>query len=163
MAKWDEWESPSDSVEDMRTLFREIPLGQVTTSMTINSTAAILLSMYLAVAEEQGTSWSEIGGTVQNDILKEYIARGTHIYPPRQSLRLVADLIAFCSEHVPRWNPISISGYHIREAGSTAAQEIAFTLANALCYVDLVLERGLGIDDFAPRLSFLLQRAQQLP
>jgi methylmalonyl-CoA mutase N-terminal domain/subunit len=143
-----------DSIEDMRTLFDGIPLGQVTTSMTINSTAAILLSMYLAVAEEQGVAWSEIGGTVQNDILKEYIARGTHIYPPSHSLRLVTDLIAFCSEQVPRWNPISISGYHIREAGSTAAQEIAFTLANALCYVDLVLARGLDIDSFAPRLSF---------
>ena len=143
-----------DSIEDMRTLFDGIPLGQVTTSMTINSTAAILLSMYLAVAEEQGVPWSEIGGTVQNDILKEYIARGTHIYPPAHSLRLVTDLIAFCSEQVPRWNPISISGYHIREAGSTAAQEIAFTLANALCYVDLVLARGLDIDSFAPRLSF---------
>ena len=143
-----------DSVEDMRTLFDGIPLGQVTTSMTINSTAAILLSMYLAVAEEQGTPWESVGGTVQNDILKEYIARGTHIYPPPQSLRLVTDLIAFCSEHVPRWNPVSISGYHIREAGSTAAQEIAFTLANALCYVDLVLARGLEIDSFAPRLSF---------
>ena len=138
----------------MRTLFDGIPLGQVTTSMTINSTAAILLSMYLAVAEEQRVPWSEIGGTVQNDILKEYIARGTHIYPPAHSLRLVTDLIAFCSEQVPRWNPISISGYHIREAGSTAAQEIAFTLANALCYVDLVLARGLDIDSFAPRLSF---------
>ncbi len=143
-----------DSVEDMRTLFDGIPLGQVTTSMTINSTAAILLSMYLAVAEEQGTPWGNVGGTVQNDILKEYIARGTHIYPPPHSLRLVTDLIVFCSEHVPRWNPVSISGYHIREAGSTAAQEIAFTLANALCYVDLVLARGLEIDSFAPRLSF---------
>ena len=143
-----------DSVEDMRTLFDGIPLGQVTTSMTINSTAAILLSMYLAVAEEQETPWSSVGGTVQNDILKEYIARGTHIYPPPHSLRLVTDLIVFCSERVPRWNPISISGYHIREAGSTAAQEIAFTLANALCYVDLVLARGLKIDSFAPRLSF---------
>ena len=138
----------------MRTLFDGIPLGQVTTSMTINSTAAILLSMYLAVAEEQGTPWGNVGGTVQNDILKEYIARGTHIYPPPHSLRLVTDLIVFCSEHVPRWNPVSISGYHIREAGSTAAQEIAFTLANALCYVDLVLARGLEIDSFAPRLSF---------
>ncbi|MYB19938.1 MAG: methylmalonyl-CoA mutase [Holophagales bacterium] len=143
-----------DSVEDMRTLFDGIPLGQVTTSMTINSTASILLSMYLAVAEEQGTPWSNVGGTVQNDILKEYIARGTHIYPPPHSLRLVTDLIVFCSEHVPRWNPVSISGYHIREAGSTAAQEVAFTLANALCYVDLVLARGLDIDSFAPRLSF---------
>ena len=143
-----------DSIGDMRTLFDGIPLGEVTTSMTINSTASILLSMYLVVAEEQGVPWSAIGGTVQNDILKEYIARGTHIYPPSHSLRLVTDLIAFCSEHVPRWNPISISGYHIREAGSTAAQEIAFTLANALCYVDLVLARGLDIDSFAPRLSF---------
>ncbi|MCY3966891.1 MAG: methylmalonyl-CoA mutase family protein [Acidobacteria bacterium] len=143
-----------DSIDDMRALFDGIPLDRVTTSMTINSTASILLSMYLTVAEEQGVPWSAIGGTVQNDILKEYIARGTHIYPPKHSLRLVTDLIAFCSEHAPRWNPISISGYHIREAGSTAAQEIAFTLANALCYVDLVLARGLDIDRFAPRLSF---------
>ncbi|HEX4956100.1 MAG TPA: methylmalonyl-CoA mutase family protein [Thermoanaerobaculia bacterium] len=143
-----------DSIADMRRLFDGIPLDRVTTSMTINATAPILLALYLAVAEEQGVPWTEVGGTVQNDILKEYIARGTYIYPPGPSLRLVADLIQFCSEQVPSWNTISISGYHIREAGSTAVQEVAFTLANALCYVEAVLARGLAIDDFAPRLSF---------
>ncbi len=143
-----------DSIEDMRRLFDGIPLDRVTTSMTINATAPILLALYLAVAEEQGVDWAEVGGTLQNDILKEYAARGTYIYPPGPSLRLVTDVIAFCAERVPRWNPISISGYHIREAGSTAVQEVAFTLANALEYVDGALERGLAIDDFAPRLSF---------
>jgi len=143
-----------DSVHDMRSLFAGIPLDRVTTSMTINSTAPILLALYLVVAEDQGVSWERVGGTVQNDILKEYTSRGTYIYPPRPSLKLVIDLIAFCAERVPRWNPISISGYHMREAGCTAAQEIAFTLANALCYVEAALARGLEIDDFAPRLSF---------
>ena len=143
-----------DSIHDMRALFEGIPLEKVTTSMTINSTATILLALYLVVAEEQGADWSKLGGTVQNDILKEYAARGTHIYPPGPSLKLVTDLIAFCADEVPRWNPISISGYHMREAGSTAVQEIAFTLANGLCYVDAVIDRGLSIDDFAPRLSF---------
>jgi methylmalonyl-CoA mutase N-terminal domain/subunit len=143
-----------DSIEDMRRLFDGIPLARVTTSMTINSTAAILLALYLAVAEEQGVPRCEIGGTVQNDILKEYAARGTYIFPPKASLRLVTDVIEFCSREVPRWNPISISGYHMREAGSTAVQEVAFTLANGLCYVDAALSRGLTIDEFAPRLSF---------
>ena len=143
-----------DSIHDMRRLFDGVPLADVTTSMTINATATTLLALYLVVAEEQGADWQKLGGTVQNDILKEYIARGTHIYPPGPSLRLAADLIVFCAERVPRWNPISISGYHIREAGSTAPQEVAFTLANALTYVDTVLARGLDIDDFAPRLSF---------
>ncbi|MEE2775606.1 MAG: methylmalonyl-CoA mutase family protein [Acidobacteriota bacterium] len=143
-----------DSIHDMRVLFDGIPLDQVTTSMTINSTAPILLALYLAVAQEQGIDWAKVGGTVQNDILKEYAARGTYIYPPGPSIKLVTDLVAFCSEHVPRWNPISISGYHMREAGSTAAQEVAFTLANGLCYIDAALERGLDIDSFAPRLSF---------
>jgi methylmalonyl-CoA mutase N-terminal domain/subunit len=142
------------SREDMRRLFAEIPLDRVTTSMTINSTAAILLAFYLAVAEEQGVDWSRVGGTVQNDILKEYAARGTYIFPPGPSLRLVTDVIAFCAERAPKWNPISISGYHMREAGSTAAQEVAFTLANGLCYVEAARSRGLAIDDFAPRLSF---------
>ena len=122
--------------------------------MTINATAATLLALYLVVAEEQGADWQALGGTVQNDILKEYIARGTYIYPPGPSLRLAADLIVFCAERVPKWNPISISGYHIREAGSTAPQEVAFTLANALTYVETVRGRGLDIDRFAPRLSF---------
>src|SRR5688572_32116309 len=143
-----------DSIDDMRRLFDGIPLGQVTVSMTINATAAILLALYLAVAEERGVAWEKLGGTVQNDILKEYAARGTYIYPPGPSLDLVTDVIAFCVERLPRWNPISISGYHLREAGSTAAQEVAFTLANALCYVEAALERGLRLDDFAPRLSF---------
>jgi methylmalonyl-CoA mutase N-terminal domain/subunit len=144
-----------DSIEDMRRLFAGIPLGRVTTSMTINSTAAILLALYLVVAEEQGVSWKELGGTVQNDILKEYSARGTYIFPPSPSLRLVTDIVEFCSAEVPRWNTISISGYHMREAGCTAVQEVAFTLANALAYVEAALDRGLDIDEFAPRLSFL--------
>jgi methylmalonyl-CoA mutase N-terminal domain/subunit len=143
-----------DSVDDMRRLFAGIPLDRVTTSMTINATAATLLAFYLVVAEEQGVPWEKVGGTVQNDILKEYTARGTYIYPPGPSLGLVTDVITFCAERVPRWNTISISGYHIREAGSTAVQEVAFTLANALCYVEAVLARGLAIDAFAPRLSF---------
>jgi methylmalonyl-CoA mutase, N-terminal domain len=143
-----------DSIEDMRQLFDGIPLDRVTSSMTINATAAILLSLYLAVAEEQGVSWDRVGGTVQNDILKEYAARGTYIYPPGPSLKLVTDVIAFCAERVPRWNTISVSGYHMREAGSTAVQEVAFTLANGLAYVQAVLDRGLSIDGFAPRISF---------
>jgi methylmalonyl-CoA mutase N-terminal domain/subunit len=143
-----------DSIDDMRRLFDSIPLDQVTTSMTINSTAAILLALYLVLAEERKVEWAALGGTVQNDILKEYAARGTFIFPPEPSMRLVADVITFCSRHIPRWNPISISGYHMREAGCTAVQEIAFTLANAIAYVEAVLERGVEIDDFAPRLSF---------
>jgi methylmalonyl-CoA mutase N-terminal domain/subunit len=142
------------SIEDMRRLFDGIPLDKVTTSMTINATASILLALYLAVAEEQGVSWDRVGGTVQNDILKEYAARGTYIYPPKPSLKLVTDVIAFCAERVPKWNTISISGYHMREAGSTAVQEVAFTLAHGLAYVEAALARGLGIDEFAPRLSF---------
>jgi methylmalonyl-CoA mutase N-terminal domain/subunit len=143
-----------DSIDDMRRLFDGIPLDQVTTSMTINATAAILLSLYLVVAEEQGVSWAKVGGTVQNDILKEYAARGTYIYPPGPSLKLVTDVIAFCAERVPKWNTISISGYHMREAGSTAVQEVAFTLSHGLTYVQAALDRGLAIDEFAPRLSF---------
>jgi methylmalonyl-CoA mutase, N-terminal domain len=143
-----------DSIDDMRRLFDGIPLDRVTTSMTINATAPVLLALYLVVAEEQGVAWSRVGGTVQNDLLKEYAARGTWIFPPRASMKLVADVIEFCAREVPRWNPISISGYHVREAGSTAVQEVAFTLANALAYVDAVLARGLTIDEFAPRLSF---------
>ena len=143
-----------DSIEDMRRLFDGIPLDRVTTSMTINATASTLLALYLAVAEEQGVAWSKVGGTVQNDILKEYAARGTYIYPPGPSLKLVTDVIAFCAEQVPKWNTISISGYHMREAGSTAVQEVAFTLAHGLAYVQAALDRGLAIDDFAPRLSF---------
>ena len=139
-----------DSLDDMRRLFDRIPLDRVTTSMTINSTAAILLSLYLAVAEEQGVAWEKVGGTLQNDILKEYAARGTYIYPPGPSMRLVTDVIEFCAERVPRFNPISISGYHMREAGSTAAQEIAFTIADGIAYVEAaVAEANLSIIDEA--------------
>jgi methylmalonyl-CoA mutase N-terminal domain/subunit len=142
------------SILDMETLFRDIPLERVTTSMTINATAAILLALYVAVAERQGADLSKLGGTVQNDILKEYIARGTYIFPPRPSMRLVTDVFAWCRDHLPSWNTISISGYHIREAGSTAGQEVGFTLANAAAYVEAALGVGLAVDDFAPRLSF---------
>ncbi len=143
-----------DSVDDMRRLFDGIPLDRVSTSMTINATAPILLLMYELVAEEQGVGPDAINGTVQNDILKEYAARGTYIYPPRPSMRLITDLFAYCGERIPRWNTISISGYHMREAGSTAAQEIAFTLADGIAYVQAALDAGLAVDDFAPRLSF---------
>jgi methylmalonyl-CoA mutase N-terminal domain/subunit len=143
-----------DSVEDMARLFEGIPLDRVSTSMTINATAPILLLLYELVAEGQGVDASQISGTVQNDILKEYAARGTYIYPPAPSMRLITDLFAYCGEHVPRWNTISISGYHMREAGSTAAQEIAFTLADGIAYVQAALDAGLAVDDFAPRLSF---------
>jgi methylmalonyl-CoA mutase, N-terminal domain len=143
-----------DSVEDMRRLLDGIPLDQVTTSMTINATAAILLLLYELVAEEQGVAADRLGGTVQNDILKEYAARGTYIYPPQPSMRLVTDLFAYCRERVPRWNTISISGYHMREAGATAVQEVAFTLANGMAYVQAALDAGLAVDEFAPRLSF---------
>jgi methylmalonyl-CoA mutase, N-terminal domain len=143
-----------DSVEDMQRLFDGIPLDSVTTSMTINATASTLLCLYLAVARRQNIGFDKLGGTIQNDILKEYIARGTYIYPPKPSLRLVTDTFAFCAREVPNWNTISISGYHIREAGSTAVQEVAFTLADAIAYVEAALETGLKIDEFAPRLSF---------
>jgi methylmalonyl-CoA mutase, N-terminal domain len=143
-----------DSIDDMRRLFDSIPLDQVTTSMTINATAAILLLLYELVAEEQGVDASRIGGTVQNDILKEYAARGTYIYPPKPSMRLITDIFAYCQERIPRWNTISISGYHMREAGSTAVQEVAFTLANGISYVQAALDAGLAVDDFGPRLSF---------
>ena len=143
-----------DSLADMETLFDGIPLGEITTSMTINSPAAILLCMYIAVAEEQGVAASKLGGTLQNDILKEFIAQKEFIFPPAPSMRLVVDSIEYCAKEVPKWNTISISGYHIREAGSTAAQELAFTLADGMAYVDACLERGMHIDDFASRLSF---------
>lgn len=142
------------TLEDMERLFEGIPLDQVSTSMTINAPAMMLLALYLLVAEKQGVSWDMVSGTVQNDILKEYFARGTYIYPPGPSMRLVTDIFQFCAERVPRWNTISISGYHIREAGATAAQEIAFTLADGKAYVRAALERGLDVDRFAPRLSF---------
>jgi methylmalonyl-CoA mutase, N-terminal domain len=143
-----------DSIEDMRLLLDGLPLDQVTTSMTINATAAILLLLYELVAEEQGVEPAKLGGTIQNDILKEYVARGTYIYPPRPSMRLITDIFAYCRERVPSWNTISISGYHIREAGSTAVQEIAFTLANGIAYVQAAVDAGLSVDEFAPRLSF---------
>jgi methylmalonyl-CoA mutase N-terminal domain/subunit len=143
-----------DSLADMETLFAGIPLDKVSTSMTINSTAAILLAMYIAVGEKQGVTAEQLNGTIQNDILKEYIARGTYRFPPQPSLRLTSDIFAYCTKHVPNWNTISISGYHIREAGSTAAEEIGFTLANAICYIETALKAGLEIDDFAPRLAF---------
>jgi methylmalonyl-CoA mutase N-terminal domain/subunit len=143
-----------DTVEDMEMLLADIPLDDVSVSMTINATAPVLLAMVLVVARRQGVDWGKLSGTVQNDILKEYIARGTYRFPPRPSLRLTIDLLAFCGAQVPRWNTISISGYHIREAGSTAVQEVAFTLANAREYVRAALEAGLAIDEFAPRLSF---------
>jgi methylmalonyl-CoA mutase N-terminal domain/subunit len=143
-----------DSLADMRLLLADLPLDKVTTSMTINSTASILLLLYQLVAEEQGVSGDQLGGTVQNDILKEYIARGTYIYPPRPSMRLITDTFTYCAEHMSNWNTISISGYHIREAGSTAVQELAFTLANGIAYVEAAIAAGLAIDAFAPRLSF---------
>jgi len=143
-----------DSLEDMSRLFQGIPLDRVTTSMTINATAPILLLLYELVAEEQGIAAADLGGTVQNDLLKEYAARGTYIYPPKPSMRLITDLTAYCRERLPKWNTISISGYHMREAGATAVQEVAFTLANAIAYVEATLAAGLEIDEFAPRLSF---------
>lgn len=143
-----------DTLADMETLFEGIPLDKVSTSMTINAPCAVILAMYLAVAEKQGVSWEKLEGTVQNDILKEYVARGTYIFPPAPSMRLVTDVMAFCAEKVPRWNTISISGYHIREAGATAVQELAFTLANGIAYVEAAINAGLEVDTFAPRLSF---------
>ena len=141
-------------LQDMRDLFDAIPLDKVSTSMTINAPAIVLLAMYCVVAEEQGVSADQISGTIQNDILKEYIARGTYVFPPNHSMRLITDIFEYCSENIPRWNTISISGYHIREAGSTAVQELAFTLSNALAYVDSACDKGLDVDKFAPRLSF---------
>ncbi|MCC6494323.1 MAG: methylmalonyl-CoA mutase family protein [Pirellulales bacterium] len=143
-----------DSLADMETLLQGIPLDKISTSMTINATAALLLAMYLGVGEKQGVPADKLNGTIQNDILKEYIARGTYRFPPTPSLRLISDIFAYCTENVPNWNTISISGYHIREAGSTAAQEIGFTLADAICYVDAAIKAGLKVDDFAPRLAF---------
>jgi len=143
-----------DSLEDMERLFDGIPLDKVSTSMTINATAPILLAMYIAVAKKQGVDPKELSGTVQNDILKEYIARGTYIFPPGPSLRLIVDVFKYCADHLPKWNPISISGYHMREAGATAVQEVAFTFANAIAYVSAAANAGLDVDRFAPRLSF---------
>jgi methylmalonyl-CoA mutase, N-terminal domain len=143
-----------DSIEDMRLLLDGLPLDTVSTSMTINATAAILLLLYELVAEDQGVASDKLNGTIQNDILKEYVARGTYIYPPRPSMRLITDIFAYCRKHIPNWNTISISGYHIREAGSTAVQEIAFTISDGIAYVQAAIEAGLDVDEFAPRLSF---------
>ena len=143
-----------DSLSDVETLFQGIPLDKVSTSMTINAPAAVLLAMYIVVAEKQGADPKQLKGTIQNDILKEYSSRGTYIYPPKPSMRIITDIFSYCAEHVPLWNTISISGYHIREAGSTAVQEIAFTLANGIAYVDAALKAGLDVDQFGPRLSF---------
>jgi methylmalonyl-CoA mutase, N-terminal domain len=143
-----------DSIADMEMLFDQIPLDRVSISMTINAPASILLALLLVVAERRGIAWAQLNGTIQNDILKEYVARGTYIFPPRQSLRIVTDIFEFCAKEVPRWNTISVSGYHIREAGSTAVQEVAFTLANGLQYVKAAIDRHLDVDAFAPRMSF---------
>jgi methylmalonyl-CoA mutase N-terminal domain/subunit len=151
-----------DSLEDMQTLFDGIPLETVSTSMTINSTAAILLALYVAVAKQQGANLQRLAGTVQNDILKEYIARGTYIYPLRPAMRIVTDIFAWCRHELPNWNAISISGYHIREAGSTDVQEVAFTLANGIAYVEAAITAGLGVDDFAPQLSFFFNSHNEL-
>jgi methylmalonyl-CoA mutase N-terminal domain/subunit len=151
-----------DSLADMEILLRDLPLERVSTSMTINATAAILLAMYVAVAEQQGVARAALSGTVQNDILKEYIARGTYIFPPAPSMRLVTDTFAFCAAELPHWNSISISGYHIREAGATAVQEVAFTLADAIAYVEAALGAGLQVDAFAPQLAFFFNAHNQL-
>ncbi len=151
-----------DSLSDMEILFSQIPLDSVSTSMTINAPAAVLLAMYIAVAEKQGIQTKMLRGTIQNDILKEYMARGTYIFPPVQSMRLITDIFCFCSDNVPKWNTISISGYHIREAGCTATQEVAFTLADGIAYVEAAIEAGLDVDDFAPRLSFFFNAHNDL-
>ena len=151
-----------DSLKDMETLFDSIPLEKVSISMTINATAAILLALYIAVAKKQGADLKKISGTIQNDILKEYIARGTYIYPPESSMRIITDIFKFCHDNLPHWNTISISGYHIREAGSTAVQEVAFTFANAIAYVDAAIKSGLNVDDFAGRLSFFFNSHNNL-
>lgn len=150
------------SLDDMRILLKDLPLDQVTTSMTINATASTLLLMYQLIAEEQGLRGDQLGGTIQNDILKEYVARGTYIYPPRPSMRLIVDTFSYCAKELPNWNTISISGYHIREAGSTAVQEVAFTLADGIAYVEAALAAGLHVDDFAPRLSFFFNAHNNL-
>ena len=151
-----------DSLADMEVLFDGIPLDKVSTSMTINAPASVLLAMYIAVAEKQGVNPEQLRGTIQNDVLKEYIARGTYIFPPKPSMRLIVDIFEYCSKEVPNWNTISISGYHIREAGSTAAQEIAFTLADGIAYVKAAIKRGMNVDDFAPRLSFFFNAHNDL-
>jgi len=151
-----------DTLADMEILFDKIPLDKVSTSMTINAPASVLLAMYISVAEKQGVTRDKISGTIQNDILKEYIARGTYIYPPKPSMRLITNIFEFCLKEVPKWNTISISGYHIREAGSTAAQEVGFTLANGIAYVDAAIKAGLDVDTFGQRLSFFFNSHNDL-
>jgi methylmalonyl-CoA mutase N-terminal domain/subunit len=151
-----------DTLADMEILFNEIPLNGISTSMTINSSAAVLLAMYIAVAEKQGVSKNKISGTIQNDILKEYIARGTYIYPPKASMRIITNIFEYCAKEIPGWNTISISGYHIREAGSTASQEVGFTLADAIAYVEAAINAGLNIDEFAGQLSFFFNSHNDL-
>ncbi|MBM4177094.1 MAG: methylmalonyl-CoA mutase, partial [Ignavibacteria bacterium] len=151
-----------DTLADMEILFKEIPLDKVSTSMTINAPASVMLALYIAVAEKNDIERSKLSGTVQNDILKEYIARGTYIFPPKPSMRLITNVFEFCSKEIPKWNTISISGYHIREAGSTAAQEIGFTLANGIAYVKAALKSGLNVDEFAKRLSFFFNSHNDL-
>ncbi|WFD10113.1 acyl-CoA mutase large subunit family protein [Tepidibacter hydrothermalis] len=151
-----------DSLEDMEILFDGIPLDKVSTSMTINAPASVLLAMYIAVAQKQGVGMEKLRGTIQNDILKEYVARGTYIFPTKPSMRLITNIFEYCSENVPKWNTISISGYHIREAGSTAIQEVAFTLSNGIAYVNAAIDAGLNVDDFAPRLSFFFNAHNDL-
>src|SRR5438105_1903909 len=150
------------SLEDMETLLHDLPLERISTSMTINATASILLALYIAVAKKQGTEIGKLSGTVQNDVLKEYIARGTYIYPPQHSMRIITDVFRYCSEHLPRWNTISISGYHIREAGATAVQEVAFTLSNGISYIQAAIDAGLNIDTFAGQLSFFFNSHNNL-
>ena len=151
-----------DSIDDMATLLEGIPLGEVSTSMTINSTAGILLALYQAIGEKQGVAPADLQGTIQNDLLKEYAARGTYIYPPEPSLRIITDIFAYTAKVMPKWNPISISGYHIREAGSTAVQEVAFTLADGIQYIDAAVKAGLDVDAFAGRLSFFFNAHNDL-
>jgi methylmalonyl-CoA mutase N-terminal domain/subunit len=151
-----------DTLADMELLFDQIPLDKVSTSMTINASAAVLLAMYIAVAEKNGIKSDQVMGTIQNDILKEYMARGTYIYPPKESMRIITDIFAYCKDHVPQWNTISISGYHIREAGSSAVQEIAFTLADGIAYVEAAIKAGLAVDEFAPRLAFFFNAHNNL-
>ena len=153
---------PIDTLDDMETVFSGIPLDQVTTSMTINSTAPVLLALYIAAGGKQGVPPERLGGTVQNDILKEYIARGTYIYPPQHSMRLVTDIFKYCAQHLPQWNTISVSGYHMREAGANAVQELAFTFANGIAYVDAAIKAGLDVDEFAPRISFFFAAQNNL-
>src|SRR5881398_2485081 len=151
-----------DYIEDMERLFRGIDLTKISTSLTINATAPILLALYVAVARRQGADVKKLSGTVQNDVLKEYIARGTYIFPPAQAMRIITDMFSWASENVPEWNPISVSGYHMREAGSTAVQEVAFTLSNGIAYVKAALDAGLGVDEFAPQLSFFFNAHNDL-